>query len=238
MLVSEQDPSVPELPPTLQSSAPVLDSITPKSPFDTPSLAPVVMAPSTPSLSSVADPTLQLRPQGRSSIVVVGLASLLAAALAGAVIGIVALSPNAFARGRSGASAWVDRLTGRSSQESKPGAAPAAPPVVVAPVAAPRPASSSVSAPVSTPAIAVPPPAPAPPVAIASAPASNVAPDMTIVTLPASAKGHRVFVDGRVVGNGGGGPMTLKCGTHKVQIGSGGKPLVTDLPCGGELTID
>ncbi|GAC1542096.1 MAG: hypothetical protein NVS3B10_06560 [Polyangiales bacterium] len=48
--------------------------------------------------------------------------------------------------------------------------------------------------------------------------------------------GHRVFVDGRVVGEGP-GPLEVPCGRHAVKVGSGGKTQSLDLPCGGETTL-
>jgi hypothetical protein len=65
----------------------------------------------------------------------------------------------------------------------------------------------------------------------------EIDPSLTLLTLPRSSKGHRIFVDGRVVGSGP-APMKLACGKHKIKIGSGGKSRVVDLPCGGELTLD
>ncbi|MCW5831387.1 MAG: hypothetical protein KIS78_02885 [Labilithrix sp.] len=80
---------------------------------------------------------------------------------------------------------------------------------------------------------ALPPAAPAP-----VAPATEeVAPTMTRVILPSYAKGHRVFVDGRVVGEGA-EPITVACGKHKIQIGSRGRARARNLPCGGELALD
>jgi hypothetical protein len=58
----------------------------------------------------------------------------------------------------------------------------------------------------------------------------------TVVVLPRSSAGHRIFVDGHVVGSGP-EPVTVKCGRHAVKIGSAGKPRIKDLPCGGEITL-
>jgi hypothetical protein len=48
----------------------------------------------------------------------------------------------------------------------------------------------------------------------------------------AEAAGHRLFVDGRVVGQT---PCEAKvrCGSHVVQVGSGGLPHRVTVPCGG-----
>ncbi|MDF2697860.1 MAG: hypothetical protein K0S65_6243, partial [Labilithrix sp.] len=113
--------------------------------------------------------------------------------------------------------------------------APSAPAAVVtpSPVAAPSPRATPSP-------LLSPPPSPSasiPAVAVDALPGSKVEPTMTVVTLPRSAKGHRVFFDGRVVASGA-EPLKLRCGKHKIQIGSGGKARVADLPCGGELTLD
>jgi hypothetical protein len=73
----------------------------------------------------------------------------------------------------------------------------------------------------------------APPTASESA---AVAADMTALSTTAGGASHRVFVDGRVVGEGP-GPMTAPCGPHEVKIGSLGTPKIVDLPCGGAITI-
>jgi hypothetical protein len=51
---------------------------------------------------------------------------------------------------------------------------------------------------------------------------------------PASARGRRVFVDGRVIGEGG-KPLTVACGVHVVKVGSSGTPRTINVPCGGEV---
>jgi hypothetical protein len=92
-------------------------------------------------------------------------------------------------------------------------------------------------------------PVPAPPAAVApgagsalavSAAASpsrkSKAGSQTLVLLPRSSTGHRIFVDGRTVGSGP-EPVTVKCGRHSIKIGSAGKPRIKDLPCGGEIAL-
>lgn len=49
--------------------------------------------------------------------------------------------------------------------------------------------------------------------------------------------GHRVFVDGAVVGNGA-GDYELVCGRHGVKIGSQDRSRPIVVPCGGELTLE
>jgi serine/threonine protein kinase len=57
----------------------------------------------------------------------------------------------------------------------------------------------------------------------------------TIVT-PAKSRGHRIFVDGRYAGDSP-GPISVRCGTHSVKIGSGGTPHPVDVPCGSEIMV-
>lgn len=57
-----------------------------------------------------------------------------------------------------------------------------------------------------------------------------------VVRLPERARGHRVFVDGRVQGHGA-ASLTLDCGEHTVRIGSGGRVEAVDVPCGGDVRI-
>ena len=57
------------------------------------------------------------------------------------------------------------------------------------------------------------------------------------VLLPSRASGHRIFVDGRRGKTDGIAPLHLRCGSHVVQIGSGGTPETIDLPCGGEVQL-
>jgi serine/threonine protein kinase len=52
----------------------------------------------------------------------------------------------------------------------------------------------------------------------------------------ASAKGHRVFVDGKVVGSGE-DTFRVGCGKHTVRIGSSGAEEEVRVPCGGEVTL-
>jgi hypothetical protein len=56
------------------------------------------------------------------------------------------------------------------------------------------------------------------------------------VTLPPSAVGHRIFVDGRVVGEGA-ATLHLPCGVRTIRIGSGGSAQTVDVPCGGAVAL-
>jgi tetratricopeptide (TPR) repeat protein len=58
-----------------------------------------------------------------------------------------------------------------------------------------------------------------------------------VVALPPSAAGHRIFVDGRVVGQGK-GDLTVPCGARAIRIGSQGKLQSVRVPCGGRVALD
>lgn len=58
-----------------------------------------------------------------------------------------------------------------------------------------------------------------------------------MAVLHAKSPGHRVYVDGRLVGESG-RDMTLPCGAHKVKVGSQGTEKAVVLPCGGRLDVD
>ncbi len=106
------------------------------------------------------------------------------------------------------------------------GAQPAAQPPVTVLIPSPQP--SPVAAPAPT----------VPSVAVESLPSKPVIePNMTLVTFPSSAVGHRIYVDSSVLLNAPDKAM-MKCGKHKVRIGSEGKAKKVDLPCGGEYSFE
>ncbi len=69
-----------------------------------------------------------------------------------------------------------------------------------------------------------------------SDPASTSASDMGDLRAGATALEHRIFVDGKVVGEGP-GVYRVKCGKRMVRVGSGDEEKELDVPCGGELPI-
>jgi hypothetical protein len=81
-------------------------------------------------------------------------------------------------------------------------------------------------------------PAIVPTVSIDSLPAPAVAANESLVTFPASAHGHRVFFDGRLVPIAEGGPTRLRCGRHMLKIGSKRKAHVVDLACGRAVSVE
>lgn len=75
-----------------------------------------------------------------------------------------------------------------------------------------------------------------PPILIDDEPDVTIGDDQTYAIFPESAKGHRVFIDGRAIGDAD-VPALVDCGKHKLQIGSTGKERQVDLPCGGGYRI-
>jgi hypothetical protein len=60
--------------------------------------------------------------------------------------------------------------------------------------------------------------------------------DVGTVVLPAWTRGHRIYVDGRVVGEGP-DPLRLKCGSRVMRLGSAGQDQQVIVPCGGEVRL-
>lgn len=192
---------------------------------ESPSLAPVAMGPPS---RGVADMTAQLRPMrtgfgmgaARSPWLIAGLAFVVGTALAGSVLAFVALSP------RKAKTASVVAATHDAKEPAAPSTVVVAPTTTYVPMGAPSASAMPSAAPSST----------VPPVKLDVPPVIEA--DQTLVTFPASAKGHRVFVDGRPYAAVGDEPTPIRCGKHKIQIGSSGKPQPVVLPCGSELTIE
>lgn len=156
----------------------------------------------------------------RSAGRVAALLGVVAALSAGAIVG------GGFAfRASSSATqrdAWRRRVV---SSAEPPGAPPVAPPITAASSAPPAVATSS--APPITAAVAT-----------SSAPTTGRPSPGTgrgwLVTGPEAA-GHRVFVDGRWAGAGG-GAIAVTCGAREVRVGSAGVARRVVVPCGGEIS--
>ncbi len=122
-----------------------------------------------------------------------------------------------------------------------------APIVLVAMVAAFGIAFALARRPVQEAASAPPPPrASAPPVAASQAvtpspsptPSASALPPSTVGTIRAAdSGGHRVWIDGKLVGDS---PQNYEvpCGHHVVRIGSSGQPQMVEVPCGGEVQVE
>lgn len=123
-------------------------------------------------------------------------------------------------------------------------AATAAPSATAAPAAS---ASASAAATVTV-AMATPSAEPAAPVAKDGAkevvkdgakpasPTSSAGAGTGIVKTEGSAPGRRIFIDERTMGQTP-QPITVKCGTHMIKVGSSGRARSVDVPCGGEVTV-
>jgi serine/threonine-protein kinase len=125
-------------------------------------------------------------------------------------------------------------------------AEPAAPPPSASassePVASAAPSASASSPPAASSVAAA---ASAPPASSATTPTASAAAatppaaepaDSGQLDLPASAEGHRIFVDDKVAGEGT-APIHVHCGAHVIRIGSAGKERKVDVPCGGSLQL-
>ncbi len=124
------------------------------------------------------------------------------------------------------------------------------PPVSSAPATATVPATAwhapapvdaqAASAPASPPSTPAPEPfAPVHPFTAAPAtPAPAAASTAGELVTPASARSHRVFVDGRYAAARSGATLTLHCGRHTVRIGSQGRDLAVEVPCGGSVSVE
>jgi hypothetical protein len=84
-----------------------------------------------------------------------------------------------------------------------------------------------------------------PPVQIVSAAPQPVSPpplaavgDLTrgMLSFPPPADGHRVYVDGKMVGTPP-QPIRVRCGSRAVQVGSQGAEQTVDVPCGGSAPV-
>jgi serine/threonine-protein kinase len=138
-------------------------------------------------------------------------------------------------------------VLGRSSAPGPASAAVASAPVppASAPVAVRPPEPVVPATPPATTSAPAPVPSVAPAAPAASEPATpgpsgsaqpETRPDQGQLVFPPSAAGHRIFVDGRVVGDGA-QPAVVRCGPHEVKIGSAGTPEHVDVPCGASLTL-
>jgi hypothetical protein len=69
---------------------------------------------------------------------------------------------------------------------------------------------------------------------IAPSPPSD--PRKGVLVLPQSAKLHRVYIDGRLTEMAD-MRITTTCGVRDVRIGSQGRTVKVDVPCGAETTV-
>ncbi|MFO0742740.1 MAG: hypothetical protein U0270_43100 [Labilithrix sp.] len=136
-----------------------------------------------------------------------------------AVMGIGAFKPSLIERARIG-------LVGAMKGNQKHAPPPAAAAATAKPAAAPVDPVASTSAPLAVPPVLVNDEAPQP------------GEKETALYLPDSAKGHRVFVDGKTLDESSKPWVMTACGKHKVQVTSAGKEQVLELPCRGVTHLE
>ena len=206
--------------------------------YETPSVGPMMLATAPPPARPVIHATRDARAARSSRGLAIAIGALVitvvgVAAGAGVVLGA---RSGTYARLRDGAKSMAARAT---SKHDAPVAAATVASTAELP-AAPSTGTARVVAPV-TPVTLVTPVAPAPAsvptVSVDSLPKPAIAANESLVTFPAYAEGHRVFLDGRVLPVDPGTPTTIKCGRHMLKIGSARRARVLDFACGREVIV-
>lgn len=175
--------------------------------------------------------TTTARPQRHAVVSVAPWAALSAAAIATAALFVLVLRPLALQHLAPAPTSVVATTSPVESAESSHPRPSATPP--------PRPSSPPSALPTQ---LAPPPPPsppplpPPPPPAVSSPPLAGPAPTTGTLTTPARAAGHRVYVDGRVVGEGC-RSFDVRCGTRLVRVGSAGRNQWVVVPCGGSVAV-
>jgi hypothetical protein len=67
-------------------------------------------------------------------------------------------------------------------------------------------------------------------------PSLALAPNHGALDLPKSAEGHRVYVDGHMIGEAP-APLVVTCGVHAIKVGSHGRPQNLFVPCGAHVRV-
>jgi hypothetical protein len=226
----------------LRASDPAFASYAPHAPYagfaagadhETPSVGPMMLATAAPPARPVIRDARAARSSRGLAVAIWAIVITVVGVAAGAAMVFGARS-GTYARMRDGAKSMAARAT---SKHDAP-AAVAAGGSTVAPASeiAAAPPSTAVVAPASAVAPA-PAPASVPTVSIDALPKPAIAANESLVTFPAYAQGHRVFLDGRVLPVAPGTPTTIKCGRHMLKIGSARRPRVLDFACGREVIV-
>lgn len=196
---------------------------------ETPSVAPVALA----AMHTPVAPFAPFAPPAAKrgiSGVLVALALFVSGVTVAAVVVLALLPAHTVERAKASARTLVDRAPSSPSAPAQAVAAPARAPV-------PAPSPSPAPSPAPAPKLAHAPAADAmPSVPVGALPKPAIPSDTTLVTLPARAAGHRVYVDNVVLPDGV-SPAKIRCGKRTIKIGSQGKPREVDLPCGREHTL-
>jgi hypothetical protein len=207
----------------------------PRADYETPSFGPMMLATAAPPARPVIRDARAARSSRGLAIAIWAIVITVVGVAAGAAM-VLGARNGTFARMRDGAKSMAARAT--SKHEA---------PVAVTAASTPARVASTPEVPVAPPSTAVvapasavsPAPAPSsvPTVSIDSLPKPAIANNESLVTFPAYAQGHRVFLDGRVLPVASGTPTTIKCGRHMLKIGSARRPRVLDFACGREVIV-
>jgi hypothetical protein len=184
--------------------------------FESVSVAPVMLATTVPPPARPVFANARANRVNRAAVVAIWSSVLLVLGVALGAAVVLGVWNGTYARLR-------DTTRAKSATVHAPtaaAAAPVAPAVADTPVVAPAPA-----------------PAPVPSISVEALAAPPIPPDSSLVTFPAYAQGHRVFIDGRIVAVAEGTPTKLKCGRHMVKIGAARKARVLDFACGREVLV-
>ena len=197
--------------------------------FESQSMVPVMMATTAPPPARPVFANANANARGkrvnRSAVVAIWSSLLVVLGVAFGASIVLGVKNGTYARLRDSAKAAALRAPSRSTPARAAAAAPA-----------PALPDTQVVAPVA-PAPVPPAPVVAPAVSVSSLSAPAIAADSSLVTFPAYAQSHRVFIDGRLVAVADGAPTSVKCGRHMVRIGSARKPRVLDFACGREVIV-
>jgi len=195
--------------------------------FESLSVVPVMMATTAPPPARPVFANARAKRVNRASVIAIWSSVLLVLGVALGAAVVLGVRNGTYARVRESAKSVAMRS---SSKPSTAAAAPApADAQVVAPPAPVQPAQVT--------AAAAPAPAALPTVSVEALAAPPIPADSSLVMFPAYARGHRVFIDGRIVAVADGTPTKVKCGRHMVKIGSARKPRVLDFACGREVLV-
>jgi hypothetical protein len=210
----------------LRASDPAFAPYAPYAPYaqvdyETPSVGPMMLATAPPPARPVIRDARAARSSRGLAIAIWAIVITVVGVAAGAAM-VLGARNGTFARMRDGARSMAARATPK--HDAPVAVAAAAPPstAIVAPTSAvaPAPAPSSV-----------------PTVSIDALPKPAIAANQSLVTLPAYAQGHRVFLDGRVLPVVSDTPTTINCGRHMLKIGSARRARVLDFACGREVIV-
>jgi hypothetical protein len=196
--------------------------------FESQSVVPVMMATTAPPPARPVFAAARANRINRAAVVAIWSSVLVVLGVALGAAVVLGVRNGTYARLRESAKSVAVRSS------SKPATAAAAAP-------APAPADTQVVAPAPSAPVAPAPvaaaPAPLPTVAVDALAPAPIPADSSLVTFPAYAQGHRVFIDGRLVAVADGTPTKVKCGRHMVKIGSARKPRVLDFACGRDVVV-